>query len=363
MKRSLTIRKWSLPIFLAFWMLFGGSLFWRGFVPAALAISILGLGSWALAALRSGQRPVLMKPALALALAFPISIAGNLDIFPQTLGGLPLLLFGLAALAVGACLGEERLIEGFFWAGWIWLALWPVPRLWGWVDNRNLLAVWPVVSALVILTSGKPWWWALPHLGVLILLGSRGAILGLCLGVIVWRRPRINARQTILFAAVGLAFLWTLTAYRPREAIYRFSYWIQAIEAVAEHNPWIGLGPGGVYARHTILEPNDPLGMSPYFHMHAHNLFIQVLAELGLIGIAALGVAAYGVARVHPQGRWQIVVLAALLVHSMVDLPLYFPGPLLAFMLIAGSVGARRSGLQPVTSNRPAVHLRHGDPQ
>jgi hypothetical protein len=235
MKQSLTASKWALPIFLAFWMLFGGSLFWRGFVPVALAISLIGFGIWALAALRRGQRPALMGPALVMALAYPISIAGNLDIFPRTLGGLPVLLFGLAALAVGAYLGEERLLESFFWAGWIWLALWPLPRLWGWVDNRNLLAVWPVLSALAILAVGKPWWWVLPHLGVLILLGSRGGILGLCLGLIVWRRPRINARQAVLFAAVGLAFLWTLAVYRPREAIYRFSYWLQAIEAAAEH--------------------------------------------------------------------------------------------------------------------------------
>jgi hypothetical protein len=280
----------------------------------------------------------LLSAALVIGLAAVISTGGNLDILLQALGWLAVLLFGLSALVVGADLGEERLSSGLFWAGLLWLVLWPLPRAFGWIDNRNLTSVWPAMAVIVLLYRGKPWWWALPYIGVLVLMGSRGAILGLSVALLIWYRPRWNARQVALLAVVGLVFLGALTALRPRQAFNRFEYWRLSFQALVDHNLWIGLGPGGIAARRTLLEPGADPSLSQSYHLHAHNLLIQVLTELGLLGVLALGLSAIKALRTPIHGRWQLPILAGVLIHCLVDLPLYFPGPLLIFMLIAGSM-------------------------
>jgi O-antigen ligase len=278
-----------------------------------------------------------------------LSLLANLDIFYFAGGWLLVFAFSALALVAGAGLGEKRLLDGLYWAGWAWFFLWPLPRAWGWIDNRNLLSVWPVVSVLVILARGKRWWWVLPHLAVLLFLGSRGAILGLLLGLVAWFRPRLDWRQAALFTAVGLAFLWVLVVYRPQEALNRLSYWDQAVSALFDHNPWLGLGPGGVAARRAIIEPGSIPDSPQDYHSHAHNLFFQILAELGLAGLAALVIAIGWTWRMQVQGRWQLAIMAALLVHSLVDFPLYFPGPLAVFLAVMGTLQKRLPAPVPIS--------------
>jgi hypothetical protein len=342
----------SLPFFLVFWMMYGGALFWSQWIQVSFAASLGLLSFWAGFAWQRGRHSPLLRPVLLIGIAALISLAGNLDILPQSGAWLAVFAFGVLALLAGSHLGEDHLLTGLYWAAWIWLAVWWLPRLGGWIDNRNILGVWPVVSILVILARGRPPWWALPHLGVLLLLGSRGALLGLTAGLVAFYRPRLTRSQVVLFTTVGLAFLYTLAVYRPVEALNRFYYWDQAFQELSNHNIWIGLGPGGVAARHSIAEPTNLPAQPSYFHLHAHNLFVQATAELGLIGLAALILAAVWILRAKIQGRWQIAILVALLVHSLVDLPLYYPGPWLVFMFIAGST--RQAVQLRVRSFRPA---------
>jgi hypothetical protein len=309
---------------------------WKGWVPVAFALSLGGLSIYAILALLRGCHPILLKPALLMGLAALISLAGNRDILVQSSGWASVLLFGLSALVAGAQIGEQRLLQGLYWAGWIWLFLWPLPRAWGWIDNRNLLCVWPVVSVLVILARGRPWWWTVPHLLVLITLGSRGALLGLGAGLLIWKRPRLSWSQAALFTSVGLGLLWVLTIYRPKEAFNRFSYWVQAVGALLEHNLWVGLGPGGIAARKSILEPGSLPG-NEIFHLHAHNFLVQWIVEMGVVGSIALLLSSVWILKARLQWGWQLTILAAMLVHCLVDFPLYFPGPLMVFMIIAGS--------------------------
>jgi hypothetical protein len=67
-------------------------------------------------------------------------------------------------------------------------------------------------------------------------------------------------------------------------------------------------------------------------------LLVQVLAELGLVGLLAMVGSGAWLRRAGLCWGWQWPILTALLAHSLVDLPLYFPGPLLIFMLLAGSL-------------------------
>lgn len=64
--------------------------------------------------------------------------------------------------------------------------------------------------------------------------------------------------------------------------IERLAHWIAALR-MWEMSPWLGVGPGNyaaVYPQVRLARWEDPLG-------HAHNTYLNVLAENGLIGICA----------------------------------------------------------------------------
>jgi putative inorganic carbon (hco3(-)) transporter len=64
--------------------------------------------------------------------------------------------------------------------------------------------------------------------------------------------------------------------------IERLAHWIAALR-MWEISPWLGIGPGNyvtIYAEVNLPQWEDPLG-------HAHNIYLNVLAESGLIGLAA----------------------------------------------------------------------------
>jgi len=109
--------------------------------------------------------------------------------------------------------------------------------------------------------------------------------------------------------------------------VERLAHW-QASWRMFEDRPWLGVGFGNyevVYGAYSVPRWSDPLG-------HAHNYYLNVLAETGLVGLAtyiALGVTVWvTLARAwwrRPRGQAgglllaAIGVLAYLSVHSIVD--------------------------------------------
>ena len=89
--------------------------------------------------------------------------------------------------------------------------------------------------------------------------------------------------------------------------IERLAHWIAALR-MWEMSPWLGVGPGNyaaVYPQVRLARWEDPLG-------HAHNTYLNVLAENGLIGIIAylalwVGVVVWLVCmrRRILRGRWE----------------------------------------------------------
>ena len=64
--------------------------------------------------------------------------------------------------------------------------------------------------------------------------------------------------------------------------IERLAHW-QAAGNMADHNPLLGVGFGNyahAYERYRLINWEDPLG-------HAHNLYLNILAETGLVGLTA----------------------------------------------------------------------------
>ena len=128
-----------------------------------------------------------------------------------------------------------------------------------------------------------------------------------------------------------------LAVLRLNTALVRFYYWRLALAAFLER-PLFGYGPGGIRAFGLVVEGG-------VWHPHAHNILLSLLAEQGIIGLAGLGLAirqAWAIRHKLQIERWQVAVLAGLAAHSMVDEPLWWPGPLLIAALVIGSIGEKQ---------------------
>jgi len=214
---------------------------------------------------------------------------------------------------------------------------------------------------------------------------SRGAWLGLAAGMVVVSAVR-SRRAAILFALVG-AFLATLlvlgglgwlpapVSQRFAEvlpvanipnlataevtdanfpAIERLAHWQAALDMWRDHL-WLGVGIGNypaVYPAYAIGRWSDALG-------HAHNFYLNVAAETGLIGLlayAALWLSAlwlaWGAIR-RSQGAWRAVAvgclgsLVHLSVHNLVD-DLFVQGMYLQVAITLAMLAIlRRDALSP----------------
>lgn len=242
--------------------------------------------------------------------------------------------------------------------------------------NTNVLAtflllLFPLVFARLIYSKiifGRVIWgtYSLSTLVLIVLTFSRGAWLGLALGLVVmgfwylwerkWfsvtallRRWRITSRRSrraiviglVLFgvvALVGSAAMFTSLNEATRRLDLRTWIYDTALTMLRE-KPITGSGLftfGGGLMRINSLPPNEP-------HAHAHNLFLQVAAELGLIGLVALCVTIGAVIRnVFVQQRnksdallWGgIGAITAVAGHHLLDFPSLMPAVTLSFLLV-----------------------------
>ena len=270
-----------------------------------------------------GERPPILPAALIMWAALGLSTLANLDIWPVAAGRLLQVAFAIGALVVSHRLNVALIQEALYLAGWVWPWLYLVVSLAGLQNHQNIIAVWPVFFILVGLT-GRNWLYLLPNVAALLWLGSRGALIGLAVGIIVFIYPYIKIKWAAIYAAplmVGL--VW----WRPATAMIRLHYWQKSLNAFVYH-PTFGLGPGGLGARHIIAENN-------LWVTHAHNVLVTLMAENGITGLMGLILALYVLPPLNFD-RWQWAIMAALLAHSMVDEPLWWIGPLVASAIIFG---------------------------
>lgn len=301
----------------------------------------LFIGGWSLylAALFSWRKPPALEAIRLLVLALFTSVLLNLDIIQVS--SVKVWLYGLALallIVTTRWVTAEQLFKALIWAGWFWPIAWVLLKP---DDNANIVAVWPMVFALVGLAAwqaGKmEWRYATAYFFfhaffLLMILGSRGALLGLLAGLWVFYRTR--PRSLMVYSLGSVVLLILLSLWRPVTAAYRLYYWQQALDVFLA-NPLFGVGPGGLKAHQLILEPGG--GFQPY----AHNFIVSTGAELGLLGLAGLAYAGWKIYSLrfalHVQ-PWQAAIVTALLAHSLVDEPLYWPGPLLLAALVAGTI-------------------------
>jgi O-antigen ligase len=264
---------------------------------------------------------------------------------PNPFGGyLGLTLPVAVSLAIWAW---QELLRGkaMRWQAWAWTGYFTATTA---IIGAGLLASWSRgawlgaaagIFAVLLLRSRAAA--VLSGVGVLILLG--GLLLGAFSPNIV-PKPLAD-RMADIPAYFGLTdVLGQPVTDENFSVLERVAHWVAAQRMWAQA-PWLGVGPGNyahVYPQVRLPQWEDALG-------HAHNIYLNVAAETGLVGLTvylALLVTAFvwvwqqrsaatGVYAVTPYKRWRgallvgiLGVLVHLCVHNVVD-NLYVQGMVL----------------------------------
>ena len=156
------------------------------------------------------------------------------------------------------------------------------------------------IIALGLLASWSRggWMGAVIGLTLVVVLRSRRAMMLGVGGVVVlliaillgstlpaWIPAPVTARLQDIPAYFGLGDVLNQPVTDENFAVIeRVAHWVAALR-MWEQAPWVGVGPGNyatVYPTVRLLRWEEPLG-------HAHNIYLNTLAESGLIGLSAYG--------------------------------------------------------------------------
>lgn len=271
---------------------------------------------------------------------------------PNPYGGfLGLMLPVAASLTLWAWFRLAR--PGVRWTGLLLLALLAAATL---LIGAGLVASWSrgawlgAVAALLTVLA----FWNRTTLTALVAATGAGGVAGL-LGALnpAWIPAALTSRLGDLPAYLGLVDILRQEVNDDNFAVIeRVAHWVAALRMWAQA-PWLGVGPGNyawVYPQVALPRWPDPLG-------HAHNIYLNLLAETGLIGLIThlLVWAALlfwliqvilrmpGASRSRALGVGVLGMVAHLAVHSVFD-NLYVQGMYLVlafwFALVAAAITA-----------------------
>lgn len=212
---------------------------------------------------------------------------------------------------------------------------------------------------------------------VLSLTGSRSAwlylgALAVLAALLHFRHPGAENKRLLIFSFLllpGFVFAQWLVQQpwlsaptplvTPTERLFeyihgasaRFQLWREAWLMFLQ-SPLVGVGYGQFAWQHFLLSGamGNPTGLG--HANNAHNILMQVLAELGLLGVAALlsGVVAWlwGLRRaaLSLEYWWLLAVLAVLGIHSMLEYPLWHAYFLGLTAILLGAAESCNSRLQ-----------------
>jgi O-antigen ligase len=234
--------------------------------------------------------------------------------------------------------------------------------------NRVGLYLGRVFPLLLALTVGMKRWggWMFYSLALgtattalaLALSFSRGALLLgvpaalLAMGIAAGGRYRRAALALVLIEALALIPLMRVPRFaslldlQEGSTFFRLELWRSTLTLLRER-PWFGVGPGNflsAYRTRYVL----PTAWQEFNLQHAHNIYLDLWASLGMLGLLAGGalLIAIGDAFISalrrrrfdssPQACLLLGLLgsfAALLAHGLVDNTLFFPDMAIAFFL------------------------------
>lgn len=271
----------------------------------------------------------------------------------------------------------------------------PASVLAGVGTNENILAYTLVIALAAMLATsmprgllGRAAWLGLvgANAGGLYLAASGTsvvAVLAVILAVAaiaIWPMLRSRPRRHRLlgggFVVAALAVGLTLVVVVLGKDLTSFSgrapLWRAAWESTLDRSPWLGSGWGAVWTHPwSMVPPNevaqDIADRTGYPLSHGHNFFVDVLPELGLLGVTIGGVmVAYVIRAIRRSGlrlggpnpdagRLALLVLVALLASGITEPMLTTPLGWWCLALVAATSSlptARRPSTSRVGSHR-----------
>jgi hypothetical protein len=301
------------------------------FIAAAFVIFLVAAG-----VIFRGKYPLpaALWPLCLLTAAAIVSGLANLALAPVWLSRVYLAFLAIAVLVIAhRYLAAHDILAALRQAGALWPFIWLAARLAGWDEHQNIISFYSVVFLLAALSGPGGWpqkLLVLAHAAMLTYFAGRGALIAAGVGVAVLLWPFILRRHWPVYGALLLAGSPILFYMRPHSAMVRLSYWQNALKAWL-NSIWLGLGPGGLWATHAIIEGSN------FRQIHAHNILITTLAETGLIGLMTLLVVAASLLTLR-YSRFQAALGLGLAAWSMVDEPLFWAGPLLVSAVVFSSL-------------------------
>ena len=253
-----------------------------------------------------------------------------------------------------------------------------------------LIVVIPMAAALALTArrrAGRIALWCATALlfAALVLSQSRGAWVAGAIAaalflwqlgrarILIFRRRRLVVAGVIVLAGATALAIWVVRPEMARRAAsvfqphkvptfqHRLLYWDATLEMAANALP-LGIG---LQTFHIDYPAHRRAELAGTLQWYAHNDYLQILVELGPLGLAALlwllwrvGRMGRDVLRAETEPANRAVLLAccagagAALLHSLVDYDLYVPGVALPVFVCFGIIGAAHLRL---TSPAPTV--------
>lgn len=164
----------------------------------------------------------------------------------------------------------------------------------------------------------------------LFLTGSLGGFFSLVLAYLIFYWSKFNQKARIsLLLIIGLALIWVIWTKFQEPGVYnRLIWWQGALRMIGEH-PWFGVGLGGfgrLYLKYKIAGLNST---------YAHNFYLQLAGEIGIIGLLIFLWLIYRFWRFSPFSGIKIGI-AAVLIHNLIEYNLFLSSNAFVFWLFLG---------------------------
>jgi O-antigen ligase/tetratricopeptide (TPR) repeat protein len=246
-------------------------------------------------------------------------------------------------------------------------------------DRRHIVAiVLAVASGLAILLSGSRGAWLGAGVGVILALvfaatrlrAGSWSVAGL---VARARAQPLLVVPVVIVVAAGVVLAPSLLArFAQGGGDLRLDLWRSALTIFGDH-PIFGAGPGTWVQLKVAANPD---GVPNLILPHAHDLYVQAAAELGVVGLAALAIlglaglrrlwtgwrstAGDGSTGLSTEAAAVAVSLVAFAGQSVVDNLVNLPFVILLLVVLVAWVDGRLSGLEQIAVPTPAARPAGG---
>lgn len=158
------------------------------------------------------------------------------------------------------------------------------------------------------------------------------------------KKPLFTASIAVVLMALLIVFMWSKWGERigiwiPTEWHARMAYYRGAVKLLMDY-PLLGVGGRG-------WEVVGESYVGDYVK-YVHNYFLQVLCDVGIVGLAFLFLFAAGVVhsflKVKKADGYLFTVIAVIFLHSLIDVDMHFQLISMIFFLYCGMVSGKRSG-------------------